>query len=245
MAITLVLHIVAGAIGLLVGYVALFAPKGRDLHRRSGRSFLYAMLAMCATGGTIAAVRGVAPAINVPAALLTAYLAVTAVTTLRPAGPSRPFHLALLTVAFGVGATDLLFGFQAIAAGGTREGMPAFPFFLFGVVGMLAAFGDLRLLRSGPPRGAARLRRHLWRICFALFVAALSFFIGQAKVIPNALRIPALQALPILVVLAAMLFWLWRLRRRRRPIELPGLGSPAAPPDPPASNAPVSDPVFS
>ncbi|MEX2284854.1 MAG: hypothetical protein WEE89_20370 [Gemmatimonadota bacterium] len=52
-------------------------------------------------------------------------------------------------------------------------------------------------------------------MCFALFIAALSFFIGQAQVFPKPIRIPALLALPVLAVLVAMFYWLWRVRVRR------------------------------
>jgi hypothetical protein len=86
---------------------------------------------------------------------------------------------------------------------------------MFGVVALLAGVGDLRMMRSGGLRGAARLARHLWRMSFALFIAALSFFIGQAKVIPEPIRIPGLLALPVLAVLVTMLYWLWRVRARR------------------------------
>lgn len=79
--------------------------------------------------------------------------------------------------------------------------MPAFPFFLFGIVGLLAAFLDLRMLRAGGLCGVARLTRHLWRMTFALLIAALSFFLGQAKVFPQAVRIPGFLALPVLAVL--------------------------------------------
>jgi hypothetical protein len=98
----------------------------------------------------------------------------------------------------------------------SRNGIPAFPFFLFGVVGLLASAGDLRMIRSGALRGVPRLARHLWRMSFALFVAAMSFFIGQAKVIPKPIRIPGLLALPVLAVLVTMLYWLWRVRAKRR-----------------------------
>ena len=93
--------------------------------------------------------------------------------------------------------------------------MPAFPFFLFAFVGLVGATGDFRVLRSGALRGTARLARHLWRMTFALFIAAMSFFIGQAKVIPKPIRIPALLAIPVLAVLVTMLYWLWRVRFRR------------------------------
>jgi NTP pyrophosphatase (non-canonical NTP hydrolase) len=50
---------------------------------------------------------------------------------------------------------------------------------------------------------------------FALFIAALSFFIGQAKVIPEPIRIGPLLTLSLVAVLATMLCWLWRVRVRR------------------------------
>ena len=106
--------------------------------------------------------------------------------------------------------------------------MPAFPFFLFGVVGLLATVGDLRVMRSGPLRGAARLARHLWRMSFALFIAALSFFIGQAKVIPKPVRVTPLLVLPVLAVLVTMLYWLWRVRVRRSLRGIVGLRAPEA-----------------
>jgi peptidoglycan/LPS O-acetylase OafA/YrhL len=114
-------------------------------------------------------------------------------------------------MALGVGVVVLSFGLEAIANGGHRNGMPAFPYFLFGTTCVLAALGDLRLRRTGPPRGSARLTRHLWRMSFALLIAAMSFFLGQADEPPSALRIPALLATPVLAVLVTMLYWVWRV----------------------------------
>ena len=216
MRLTLLVHIVAGGLALLAGFLALYTAKGATLHRRAGTVFVYAMLAMCVAGVAVTVGRGVAPSLNVPAGVLTAYLVITALTTVRPlAEGSRWLDLGLMLVALAVGLTSLGFGFEALASGGKRNGMPAFPFLMFGVVGVLAGAGDLRVIRSGALRGASRLARHLWRMCFALFIAALSFFIGQAKVIPKPVRIPGLLALPVLAVLVAMIYWLWRVRIRR------------------------------
>jgi hypothetical protein len=95
---------------------------------------------------------------------------------------------------------------------------------MFGVVGLLAAVGDVRVMRSGPLRGASRVARHLWRMSFALFIAALSFFIGQQKVIPESVRIVPLLALPVVAVLVTMFYWLWRVRVRRSLRGLVGAG---------------------
>jgi hypothetical protein len=213
---TLLVHILAGSLSLVSGFVALYAAKGAGLHRKSGMLFVYAMLTMCVAGVPLAVVQGKWAVVNIPAALLTAYLVTTALTTVRPpfAG-SRWLHLGGLLVALAVGLTMLTFGIEAVANGGNRNGIPAFPFFLFGVVGLLASAGDLRMIRSGALQGVSRLARHLWRMSFALFIAAMSFFLGQAKVIPKPIRIPGLLALPVLAVLVTMLYWLWRVRVRR------------------------------
>jgi len=68
------------------------------------------------------------------------------------------------------------------------------------------------LLRGGV-FGVQRITRHLWRMCFGLFIATGSFFLGQgSKVFPafvlksNVLFIPAI--LPLLL----LIFWLVRVR---------------------------------
>lgn len=216
MRMTLVVHVIAGSLGLLSGYVALYASKGALLHRRAGIVFVCSMLAMASAGFTIAIARGVAPAINVPAALLTSSLVITALTTVRPSSVmSRRIDTVAMITLLATGLTSLAFAVQAFANGGQRNGMPAFPFIMFGLAGTLAGAGDLRILRTAPLRGARRVARHLWRMSFALFVAALSFFIGQAKVIPEPIRIMPLLAMPVLAVLVTMLYWLWRVRVRK------------------------------
>jgi nitrate/nitrite transporter NarK len=82
----------------------------------------------------------------------------------------------------------------------------------------MAATGDVRVMRLGMPRGAPRLSRHLWRMCFALFIAAGSFFSLEervAKILPGPFTSGPMRALPILLLFAAMFYWLWRLRGRR------------------------------
>jgi hypothetical protein len=228
--LTLGVHVLAGSLSLVSGFIALYAAKGARLHRKSGTLFVYAMLTMCGAGALLAAVQGTSwGVVNASAALLTAYLVTTSLTTVRPpfAG-SRRLHLGGLLVALAVGMTTFTLGLAAVARGGKWNGVPAFPFFLFGVVGLLASAGDLRMIRSGALQGVARLRRHLWRMSFALFVAAMSFFIGQAKVIPKPIRIPGLLALPVLAVLVTMFYWLWRVRVRRTDRRITGVVSQEA-----------------
>ena len=212
---TYVFHVVGGSIGLLAGYVALYSSKGAPLHRRAGMVFFYAMLAMALAGAVIAVARGVAPAINVPASVITWYLVLTGFAAVREPGPHhRTLHAVGLATALALVIVEAWMAYSTLAWGARQRGY-LFPFFLFGGVAAIAAAGDVQLLRHGLPRGSRRIARHLWRMTFALFIAALSFFIGQAQVIPKPIRIMPLLALPVLAVLVTMFYWLWRVRIRR------------------------------
>ena len=216
---TYAVHILAGTLGLLGGYIALYSAKGGAVHRRSGMLFVYAMLVMATAGMTIAVVRDKAPDINLPAGLITSYMVITSLITVRPpAIGSRGrqwLDVGAMLVALGVGITMLVFGIEAIANGGKRNGFPAFPYVLFATFGLLGAAGDLRTLRTGALQGRPRLARHLWRMSVALFIAALSFSVQLAKFIPKPYRIQGLLMLPVLAVVVTMFYWLWRVRVRR------------------------------
>jgi hypothetical protein len=229
MGITLIIHIAAGTLGLIAGYIALYSTKGAPLHRRAGLVFSCAMLTMGLLGALIAAVMGVWRPVNIPAGVLTSYLVITGLLTVRPiTAGKRSVDSALMLVALAVGLMCLTFGFQAVANGGSRNGIPAFPFFLFGVIGTLAGVLDLRMIWVGGLHGASRLARHLWRMSFALFIAAMSFFFGQAEVIPKPIRIMPLLAIPVFAVLVTMFYWLWRIRVRRSSRGIVGVSAPEA-----------------
>lgn len=218
-------HIIGGSVGLLAGYLALYTSKGAPLHRRAGMAFVYALLGMCLAGALIAGVRDVEPAVNIPAAAITAYMVLTALAAVREPGRHyRAAHAACLSMAIAIVLSQGWALYSTLAWGAHARGY-LFPFVMFGGVAAIAAVGDVRLLRNGPPQGSQRIARHLWRMCFALFVAAMSFFIGQARVIPEPIRIMPLLAMPVLAVLLTMFYWLWRVRVRRSLRGMAGLRS--------------------
>lgn len=209
-----------------MGVVALSAAKGARLHRKSGMLFVYAMLAMSLSGAVLAVLRGVDA--NAIGGLLAAYLVITALTTVRPpAAGSRWLDLGAMLLALAVGLTSVTLGFETLASpSGKIDGIPAPIFFMFGAVGLLGSVGDLRMIRSGGLRGAPRLARHLWRMCFALWIATGSFFLGQApKVFPQPLGITPLLVALALAPLLALLYWLWRVRIRQTYRGIPGVSS--------------------
>ena len=207
-------HIIAGALGIVSGAVALYAVKGATLHRKSGRVFVYSMLVLSGSGAVIAAWGS--NWATVLQGVLTFYLVTTGLLTVRrpPAG-SRWIDVAAMLVALTVGLTHIAFGLEAsYSPTGTKYGYPPTLFFIFGPLALLAALGDIRMLRARGLHGFHRTARHLWRMCFALFIASASFFLGQAKVIPEPLRIFPMLTVLALLPLVLMLYWLVRLRIR-------------------------------
>jgi hypothetical protein len=222
-------HVIGGLVGIVAGFVALAALKGARRHRRSGMVFVYAMLTMSATGAAIALLKssGWGTAMG---GFLAFYLVTTGLLTSRRRVPG--FHwsdLAALLMAVTLGVTYYTFGFQAVSSpSGKAYGYPSPLYFVFGTVTWLAAFGDARVLVRGI-HGSRRLARHVWRMCFAMFIATASFFLGQAKVIPKPLRIMPLLWIPVLAVLVMMLYWLVRLRLKKAPSVVTGTSRELAP----------------
>ena len=213
------IHIAAGGLAMVLGFVALAARKGDMLHRRSGLLFVYAMLTM-GISGSILALHKSWTNVNALGGFMSAYFVITALTTVRPvsAWTKSLNHVALL-VAIALLSIEAGLGFKALASpGGTLNGVPFFMLFFMATVTALAAGGDLRLMWVGALPASARLARHLWRMCFALFIPAGSFFSIRervAKILPEPFTTPFMRALPILVVFLAMFYWLWRVSARR------------------------------
>jgi len=216
------IHIAAGGLAMVLGAVALTVKKGGPTHRRAGLLFVCAMLVMGFTASLLG-FRNSPTDGNVFAGFMTAYFVLTALTTVRPASPwTRRINAAGLTIA-------VLLALGAIASGIKGVNNPALspggvPFRTIGVMSLilatvllLAAAGDVRVMRFGMPRGKPRLARHLWRMCFALFIAAGSFFSIRervATILPEPFTTGPMRALPFLLLFGAMFYWLWRLRAR-------------------------------
>lgn len=215
-------HVLAGTLAIVAGFIALYSVKGMKLHRKSGMVFVVAMLVM-SISGTVMAFGHPGTALNVPAGLVTAYLVITSLATVRPrsARSLRLDQIAMLA-AFAIGGGALL-----VAASGTVSAGMAYPLVLFALVALFAGEGDRRMIRAGGLKGATRLRRHLWRMCTALFIATGSFFLGPVRRIPEPLREPLFRMIP-LVVLLTMAYWLWRYRRKPSSRDAAGVSAPEA-----------------
>ena len=215
--LALAVHFAAGLVSIVAGTIALSAAKGGRLHKRSGLVFTWAMVALGLTAAGIGTYEKVPS--QVFAGLLAAYLVFTGMTTVKPLpGIGQRVNVALMLLAFAYAVTNLYAGSvewldPTVAVVGRPRVVP--PLVIGGVM-LLAAIGDLRALRAGGLRGSRRLARHLWRMCFGLFIATGSFFLGQMRFIPEPVRI-----VPVLLVLgfapiAFLFYWMWRVRVRGR-----------------------------
>ena len=217
------IHIGAGGLAIVLGAIALLVKKGGTIHRRSGLLFVYAMLVM----GTSASVLGLRHGLtdgNVMGGLIAVYFVGTALTTVRPPSPwTHRINAAALTFALGLALVMIVGGVKAfdtprVSPGGVPFRTIAAASFVLASVLLLAATGDVRIMRFGLPRGGPRLARHLWRMCFALFIASGSFFSIRkrvATILPEPFTTGPMRALPILLLFGAMFYWLWRVRGRR------------------------------
>src|SRR5215510_2410818 len=91
-------HVLAGVLSIVSGFVALHAVKGAAVHRRSGLIFVCAMLALSGSGALMAV--ALRPNMgNVMAGVLTFYLVLTALLTVRrPAVGSRWFDRGAMLI---------------------------------------------------------------------------------------------------------------------------------------------------
>lgn len=209
------LHIGGGTAGLLSGWVAVFARKGGRLHRGAGAVFLVAMLAMSGIGGAVAPFLN--DRISTVAGFMTFYLVATgALAARRREGYGRIEMIGFAVALIGVVATYTLTWMAIHAPDGTLDGSPPQAFYLFSFVCTVAALCDLKLLLRGGVTGAERVARHVWRMCFALFVSSGSLFLGQMQVFPAWLRDTPVLYILGLAPLPFLFFWLFRVRLAKK-----------------------------
>jgi uncharacterized membrane protein len=228
----LILHICAGTVSVLSGAAALFARKGFRLHRKTGNVFFLAMLGLSISGAYMAAFTK--PNIgNVIGGVLTLYMVSTGwAAVLRKEGETGLSEIGLLLVGLAEGIGCWILGWEAAhSATGSKDGYPAAIYYVFGSLALYGAAWDVRMLIRGGVFGALRIARHLWRMCFALFIAAASLFLGRPQIFPAIFRetyaLYALSFLPLIL----MIFWLIRVsftKQYKRRVTASPIGTASA-----------------
>jgi hypothetical protein len=228
----LALHIGGGSVGILSGYTAVSVRKGARLHRLSGTVFFVAMLVMGTMGLALSV--WIAQFGNIAGGALASYLVATAwLTVKRKAGTTGRLDVALFLAVLATAGLLFYWGFLAsMSPKHTYQGYGAALYYAFGSFAALFATLDLKVILHGGIAGAGRIARHLWRMCFALFFAAASFFLGQQKVMPAFMHGSPLLFIPAFAPFGFMIYWLIRtyFPKRRRAIASHGASRPLGQP---------------
>jgi hypothetical protein len=221
----LVVHIAAGTLGLISGTAALSFRKGSPRHILAGKVFVATMLIMAAAAVDVAVVKHQPN--NIGGGIFTFYLILTAwLTARRREIETERFDWVVLLIPLALGILAWISGVKALRnhedlPGGVPVGMHLF----MASVMLFAAAGDVRMLLRGGVFGTQRIVRHLWRMCFGLFIAAGSFFLGPSnrplrllstvglgERLPSFLFSTNLYLILTVLPLVLLIFWLVRVR---------------------------------
>ena len=222
------IHIAGGMLALLSGAVAVAMRKGGAKHAAAGKCFAVSMLVLGVTASILEPFRS-PPGSPIGGIMVCYFVATSWMTARRRDGTVGRFEIAACVAALGTAALIAWGGITGAATTPVGSG----PVFALAGLCLLAGLGDLTAILRKTLTPTQRLSRHLWRMCFAFFIATGSFFLGQQDVMPTIVR-----GSPVLIVLAfapfaVMLFWLVRLRFAklvgRLELRKPAVAAPGVP----------------
>ncbi len=208
----LTVHIGCGILGILSGTAALSFRKGSRRHVLAGKLFVASMLTMAAAAVYLAILKHQTP--NILAGVLAFYLITTGwLTAWRGDGQTSRYDWGVLLIPLAGGSWVGFIGLEKLFRHTPPiDGVPIGMDFFIASVMLLAAIGDINMMVRRGLCGTKRLVRHLWRMCFGLFIATGSFFLGQQQVFPAVLRGSALLIVLAFMPLALLIFWFFRVR---------------------------------
>jgi hypothetical protein len=221
----LVLHICAGTVGLFSGAAAMFFRKGSPRHVQAGKVFVASMLIMAVAAVYLGIVKD-QPG-NIGGGIVTFYLVGTGwLTARRRDGETSRIDWVAPLIPLTLGVLIGVNGVAVLRSGATSQnGVPVGMSFFMGSICLLAAAGDVRMLLRGGVFGVKRISRHLWRMCFGLFIAAGSFFLGPSnrplrllsavgigQHLPSAIFTTGLYLFLSILPLVLLIFWTIRVR---------------------------------
>jgi hypothetical protein len=212
----ILIHVSGATIAMIAGFLAMIFRKGSSLHRIAGNFFFAAMICMAGAGSFSAAFLKPNGG-NLMGGTLTLYLVATGwMAGRRRERKTSAFDSLALLGALAVAVGGATMGMQAAASPThTKFGYGPPLYFTFGIIALILAAFDVRMIVRGGVTGAQRIGRHLWRMCFAFLVALISFYPGQARLFSPEVRKTNLLYIPLILVLGSTLAWLSRMSRQR------------------------------
>ena len=203
----LAVHIAAGIAALFAGAAAVAVRKGSPAHAAAGNGFAAAMVVLGVTAAILEPFRD-PPGSPVVGLFVCYFIATSWMAARRRDGVTGKFEMAAAAVALGTGALIIWAGLTGQSS--TPAGSA--PVFILGGLSLVAGLLDMRVVWRKRLTARERIARHLWRMCFAFFIATGSFFLGQQDILPAAVRGSPLLFVLAFAPFAVMLFWLVRIR---------------------------------
>jgi len=204
-------HIAAGLVALVAGAAAASLRKGGRWHARAGTGFVVAMLVLGVTASILEPYRN-PPGSPVSGVLVLYFIGTAWVAARRRDGGSGWPEIVACVAALGLGAAMLWGGYSGMAQTPVGSG----PVLALAGLCLFAGLLDLSVILRRTLSARARISRHLWRMCFAFFIATGSFFLGQQKVLPAAMHGSSALFVIAFAPFGLMLFWLVRVRIGKR-----------------------------
>jgi hypothetical protein len=207
----IIIHTVAGSIAILSGFAALSMSKGSKAHRTIGNIFVLMLLFLGLTGIYIAFSRSIM--LSFVNGIFLCYFVSTAwMAVKRKADTIGKFEWFAFFVALVIVGLLIKFGIDASLSPNKKlAGFGPQVFYFFATIATIAALMDLKMLVNRGISEQNRIVRHLWRMCFPMFMATAAFFLGQAKLMPEPIRKIEYLAIPVVIVLLSMLYWILRV----------------------------------
>jgi len=209
MSTVIILHVTFGGVALVSGFIALLSTKGKALHRHAGKVFVLSMLIMAFAGSIVAFKKP--EMITLLAGLFTCYLVLSALLTVRSVQMLRSLAgMILALLALSIGIAGIYYGYQANQSlSKLYDGFSASPYLFFGALALVAGLSDLKIYFAKNIAGKNKIARHAWRMCFALLIAASSFFDGPgAAIFPDSMQGSFILLVPQLCVAILLVYWL-------------------------------------
>ncbi|HEY0659940.1 MAG TPA: hypothetical protein VGD21_01240 [Lysobacter sp.] len=206
------IHIAGGVLALVAGAIAVAVRKGRGVHASAGTWFCVSMFVLGITASILAPFKS--PPDSPIGGVMVCYFVATAwMTARRRNGTPGRFEKIACAIGLAIGIAIIGEGIRRALSPTPPSAPPgAGVLLVLGAICLLAGLGDLKFILRGKASTTQRISRHLWRMCFAFFIATGSFFLGQQDVLPQAVRGSAILFVLALAPIALMLFWLVRVR---------------------------------
>lgn len=212
----LLAHVAIGTLALISGGIALGTIKGSRLHKFCGKIFAVSMCITTAVGTYIAVLKP--ELVTAISGALTFYLILTSWAALSAKCQGKWIYWIFALMAYALGSMACLGGLEAMSVeGGLKDDFPAGPYFAFGGLSIFACLLDISCIVKAKLSRRQRLTRHIWRMCTALLIASSAVLLGQIYIFPAAIRSEALLSMPLIIIAAGMVYYIFRVRRTEMP----------------------------